>query len=311
MTILERRASDRRSPRLSGRSPRTHRRLRNRPARWQLEEQVRRAAEIQRSLLPDLSAPCGEYRLASLCRPCEALGGDFHDLFRDGNRATLLVADVMGHGIEAALPTMLLRAVFREAATACEQPLTILDEMNGRLRGTIANGAFIAAAVVTLHSRSRPLKLANAGLPHPFLLHSNPRGVEEISLDGQPLGLFDHREPSPRGATELTLAPGDVLLLTSDGIGSIESDDRESFEDHRVRQVLAGAAGRDGGDVISALIHEAIEFSEARPWPDDINLVAITRRGSGPTRGKARPYGPPVSDQGRRTEDDRNLDQQE
>ncbi|MDH3254634.1 MAG: hypothetical protein OEM62_06555, partial [Acidobacteriota bacterium] len=83
------------------------------------------------------------------------------------------------------------------------------------------------------------------------------------------------------------------------------------FEDHRVRQVLAGAAGRDGGDVISALIHEAIEFSDARPWPDDINLVAITRRGSGPTRGKARPYGPPVSDQGRRTEDDRNLDQQE
>ena len=80
-----------------------------------LLEQIERAARIQRSLLADVSIPIGEFRLAGLYRPCESLGGDFYDLCQRPDCAVLLVADAMGHGLDAALITMLVKALLEAA----------------------------------------------------------------------------------------------------------------------------------------------------------------------------------------------------
>jgi serine phosphatase RsbU (regulator of sigma subunit) len=243
--------------------------------------QVERAARVQRSLLPEVTVPVGEFRLASLYWPCETLGGDFYDLAWRRDCAVLLVADVMGHGAEAALITMLVKAAFQETAANTGEPGRLLMQMDARLHRVIPEHTFAAAAVATLALEGSDMQLANAGLPHPFVLHASERRVDEVLLDGRPLGLLDGRERNPYGVRRLSLAPGDVLLIASDGIGSIQSRCGRCFEDCRLRQVLAELTGQEGRNVIDRLAAQAVDFGRGRPLPDDINLVAVSRHGPG------------------------------
>ncbi len=242
-----------------------------------LRGELERAARVQRSLLPDVSGPVGPFGLTSLYLPCEILGGDLFDLAWRRDCAVLLVADVMGHGVEAALIAMLVKAAFQQAAEATGEPGDLLVHMNARLRRMLPPRVYVAAAVARLELDGPGIRLANAGLPHPFLLHARERKVEELRLDGRPLGLLG----GPAGATprvlRLTLDAGDVLLLSSDGIGCIEGACGHCFEDCRLRPVLAEVAGRAGRDVVDRLAAQAVEFGRGRPLPDDVNLVAVSR----------------------------------
>jgi Stage II sporulation protein E (SpoIIE) len=242
-----------------------------------LREQVRRAAGVQRSLLADVSGPVGEFRLASMYLPCEALGGDFYDLSWRRDCAVLLVSDVMGHGVEAALITMLVKAAFQDCADKTGEPAEILRDMNGRLHRTLPERVYVAATVARLPLEGSDVQLANAGLPYPFLLRAAPRRVDELRQDGVPLGLFDGQRDYDVGS--VSLSPGDVLLIASDGLGCVESGQDQWFEDHRLRQVLEDLAGQDGRRVVDRLVAEVIEFGHDLPLPDDINLIAVSRNG--------------------------------
>jgi sigma-B regulation protein RsbU (phosphoserine phosphatase) len=244
----------------------------------QLRDEVERAARVQRSLLPDVSLPVGEFRLASLYRPCETLGGDFYDLARRSDCALLLVADVMGHGVEAALITMLVKAVFQETAESTGEPGELLTQMNARLHRIIPEYAFVAATVVRLELAGPEMRIANAGMPYAFVLVASERRVTEVRLDGRPLGLLECDGQDPYEVRRLSMAPGDVLLIASDGIGSVESARGECFEDRRLRQVLAKLIGHEGRTVVDRLVARAAAFAHGRPLRDDINLVAVSRQ---------------------------------
>ena len=92
-----------------------------------------KAARIQRSLLPEALPSLAGFEFANLYRPCEALGGDFYDFSADERGAKVLVSDVIGHGVQAALTTMLLKGIFQEAAEEAKAPVELLEDMNGRL----------------------------------------------------------------------------------------------------------------------------------------------------------------------------------
>jgi serine phosphatase RsbU (regulator of sigma subunit) len=103
--------------------------------------------------------------------------------------------------------------------------------------------------------------------------------VNEICLSGLPLGLFDGCGEDSFSTCTLKLGAGDVLLISSDGIGSIRGANGECFEDRRLRQVLTTLIGHEGDEVIADLMADACDFGWGRPIPDDINLVAISRNG--------------------------------
>jgi sigma-B regulation protein RsbU (phosphoserine phosphatase) len=240
---------------------------------------MERAGRVQRSLLPDVSSTLEDYRVATLYRPCEALGGDFYDLVRHRDCMVVMVSDVMGHGAEAALITMLLKAVFQDVAASASEPDALLSEMNERLHRMIPQGVFAAAAVARLGLNGSGVRFANAGLPYPFVLRAAQRRVEQVQVAGLPLGLFGADRNGAYDVCNLTLGPGDVLLIASDGIGSIEGDKGECFEDRRLGQALAGLTGHEGKQVIDSLVAEAVDFGHGRPLLDDINLVAVWREG--------------------------------
>ena len=180
------------------------------------------------------------------------LGGDLYDIVRRDDSGVVLVADVMGHGFEAALIAMLVKAAFQEAAAINSDPGMVLGDMRRRLRRTVPAGrSFVAAAIIRLDPDGAGLQLVNAGLPHPFVLRSAARRLEEIHLDGRPLGLSDEIGDDC-AVNALTLGRADVLLVASDGIGSVEGAGGDHFDEHRLREALARMVGRNGTDVIRA-----------------------------------------------------------
>ena len=244
-----------------------------------LEKELAMAAKVQRSLLPTEFPKLEGFRFANLYQPCEAIGGDFFDVIAKGaneDAAFLLVSDVIGHGVQAALTTMLLKGVFQEAASEIESPVDLLNEMNRRLHAVLPSGMYAAAAVFYLSSESPEISFANAGLPYPFVLRSNEQRTDEIVLAGPPLGLFESGV-LPYECRTITTATGDVMLAGSDGIGSIEGDGAAMFEDEELRRVLSELAGKDGEIVIQELMKRALAFGGDRPLPDDVNLVTVTR----------------------------------
>jgi serine phosphatase RsbU (regulator of sigma subunit) len=242
-----------------------------------LEKELEMAGRVQRSLLPETFPSLAGYRFANLYQPCEAVGGDFYDFIQQGEQTTILVSDVIGHGVQAALSTMLLKGIFQETATKATEPVELLTEMNGRLNRILPDGMYAAGSVIMMEAGSPELRFANAGLPYPFVLRGNEKRLDEIVLAGPPLGLFGDIGIIQYESRSSKLEPGDVFLIGSDGIGSIEGDDSELFEDGRLRQVLVELAGLDGERVIEQLVEHATVFAKGRPQPDDVNLVAITR----------------------------------
>ena len=140
-----------------------------------LEKELEMAAKVQRSLLPTEFPKLAGFRFANLYQPCEAIGGDFFDVIAKGaheDAAILLVSDVIGHGVQAALTTMLLKGVFQEAASDSDivEPVDLLKEMNRRLYAVLPSGMYAAAAVFYLSSESPEISFANAGAPLPVRL---------------------------------------------------------------------------------------------------------------------------------------------
>jgi sigma-B regulation protein RsbU (phosphoserine phosphatase) len=243
-----------------------------------LERELEMAARVQESLLPREFPSLDDYRFANLYRPSATIGGDFYDFHAKGDSLLLLVSDVIGHGVRAALSTMLLKGVFQEAAASAGDPVALVEDMNRRLHAILPRGMYAAAAAFAIRSGSSEIAYANAGLPYPFVLRKSGR-LDEIVLPGPPLGLFDG-DALPFESRTIEAEPGDVLLVGSDGIGSIANPGGDLFEDTELRRVLSSLAGSDGETVIRETMRRALAFGVDGSLPDDVNLVAVTRIGS-------------------------------
>lgn len=242
-----------------------------------LEREMEMAGRVQRELLPTRLPQVEGFRIDNLYRPCHYLGGDYYDFAINQGRAIILVSDVSGHGAQAALTSMLLKASFQDAATKVQEPSELLGEMNATLYRFLPTGMFVAATLLCLDSHQSRIRLANAGLPYPFLLACSGRRWDQIPLSGLPLGMFEGRGLESYDVRDVQLAPGDVLLVTSDGLGDIGGSGDELFQERQLRQALIELSGRTGSEVIESLMDRATRFSSSQQLPDDVTMLAITK----------------------------------
>ena len=242
-----------------------------------LEKEVEMAARVQRSLLPERFPQVEGFEVNVVYRPTVAVGGDYYDVSSNNGRAIWLVADVTGHGIQAALTSMLLKAIFQETASRASRPVELLADMNSRLYRFLPEGMFAAATIVELSEDGHRVQIANAGLPYPFVLCSGKEvDVDQIPLSGLPLGLLPQAGLDHFDSRELEINRGDHLLVTSDGIGEIRGNNGEFFEDNELPKSLATMTDKDGRHVLEKLLERAVAFGGPDGISDDISLVAVT-----------------------------------
>jgi hypothetical protein len=227
-----------------------------------LEQEFRSAQELQRVLIPETLPSIPGYSITSAYRPAEEVGGDFFQLIPQDTGATFLIlGDVSGKGLKAAMTVSLIVGAARTLAETLEDPAEILSGLNRRLQGRVQDG-FVTCLVLRLDADGGCL-MANAGHPPPY------RNQQELSLPpALPLGLVPVAEYE---TTSLLLDVGDRLTLYTDGLLEARNAAGELYSFDRLQNlILTEPDARQASEV-------AVAFGQE----DDITVLTVTRLATG------------------------------
>ena len=234
------------------------------------------AAEIQRSLLPAVVPACLPFELSAACQSALQVGGDFYDIIPAGDGALLLViADVMGKGVPAALFAAVLRSTIRSMPQLFDQPGELLATANRTLFPDLSRvDMFVTAQIACLNPRRQKITSASAG--HCPLLVWQPGLPEAVALgqSGFPLGI----EPLTRYVqTETALPPGAIVLLYTDGLSETRNAAGEMLGEKKLIHLLAQTAANttDTHAGMYFMLNRLEDFREHAPLTDDQTLILI------------------------------------
>jgi phosphoserine phosphatase RsbU/P len=239
-----------------------------------LQSDLDTAREIQKQLLPQGKRTVPGLDIASAYVPARRLAGDFYDFLPYGSgRLGVALGDVSGKGTPAALYASMTIGILREYTQdhRC-WPEEMLSVLNTRLNAAHMTPNFVALLFAVYDSSLRQLMMANAGAPRPILVREGH--VQEIKLDGTPLGMFPGIEYE---TVTLSLQPNDLLVFASDGISESTNASGEMFGTDRLSELLRKLPAGLPADKVSCAILEATDEFSGRPEEahDDRTLVIL------------------------------------
>ncbi|MBM3748491.1 MAG: FHA domain-containing protein [Acidobacteria bacterium] len=243
-------------------------------AERQMAAELQQAAEIQRRFLPTGSPLVEGVDLAGYNAPCRTVGGDYYDFlaFPDG-RVAVVIGDVAGKGLPAALMMTCLQAKVQTLAESHRDPAALVTHLNRTLVTTCPENRFVTLFCALLDPPSGELVYSNAGHNPPLLARASGE-IIPLQEGGPVLGIMpalsfqEHR---------VSFEPGDALLLYSDGVTEAANAEGEEFGEERLAELLA-ASRESGAERIVDAVHDAVEqWLAGQPPADDITVVAARR----------------------------------
>ena len=187
----------------------------------ELRQELLLARKVQERMLPQSFPENNGISFAVKYQPALEVGGDYYDILpMASDRLAVLLSDVTGHGISAALSTVLLKVAFGSFQDSEASPAEILAGMNQVLHGILPEEMFAASLVLVLDPQTSVCQLASGGGPHPFLLRRGRGSVERIAINGLLLGMFGDGIYQPSDEMDVELKTGDCLILYTDGLRS-------------------------------------------------------------------------------------------
>ena len=239
----------------------------------QLQEEARRASSIQQGLLPREPLVREPFEVAGRNLPSQNVGGDYFDFIEceDGG-ICIGLGDVAGKGMSAALLMANLHANIR-AQIETGRPLPeMVARVNRAIHHAVKGQRFITLVLAALDSSSGVIRYVNAGHNPPILLRSDD-SVDSLETGGFLLGVFPE---ATYEAAEVTVHPGDLLVLYSDGVTEAMDASGEEFGEERLKAFLRENRALPPEELVDALIALVRDFSQGKPG-DDIT-VAVLRR---------------------------------
>lgn len=223
------------------------------------ETQLRIAARVQTSLLPPLPIPSAGIGWYAAVEPAGKVGGDYYDFVTlPGGRMCVVLGDVSGKGVGAAVFLANVRATLRAIARDAIEPRTLLADLSSALLADSTSGLYVTCIVAIVDPDARTMVYVNAG--HPAGVLWTPQGARALRVGGPPAGLL----PDARFEQEqLTFGDRDLVIFVSDGITE--------------------ALNASGDEVVGAIAAQVARADGRTPQAVGIQLLAAARRGTGPS----------------------------
>jgi len=236
------------------------------------------AAEIQQSFLPDTIVPVQGFDIAAKSEMAKEVGGDFFDVIPleviplSNDRLGLMIADVSGKGIPAALFMALSRIVVRvNASWYPTKPADAIRSSNAIITADSKSGMFVTLFYGIL-TTSRHLSYVNAGHNPPIICRAATGAFEELEATGMAIGALGDADYS---SNEITLEHGDVMVLYTDGITEAENAALSMFGEERLRAAISRNRGLRAKEIITEILADVRAFTGDHPQSDDITLMVV------------------------------------
>jgi serine phosphatase RsbU (regulator of sigma subunit)/pSer/pThr/pTyr-binding forkhead associated (FHA) protein len=237
------------------------------------QRDLSQAAEIQRSMLPAGAPSVAGFDLAGYNAACRTVGGDYYDFFPYGDgRVGLALGDVSGKGMPASLLMMALHARVEVLAAEPGNLGGFMTRLNKATCANCPSNRFITFFFSVLDP-SGTLLHANAGHNPPMLMRTTGE-VQMLEGGGPPLGIL---KIAPYGEQRGHLAPGDMLVIYSDGVTEANNGNLDEFGEERLVRVLRENRHRPAVEIVQAVTEAVAEFAAGAPQADDITLVVAKR----------------------------------
>ncbi len=232
------------------------------------------AQQIQLSLLPDSAPEIFGIDLAGRCISAAHVGGDYYDFFRRNEHTVdMLIADVSGHSVGAALIMAEVRTLLRAQVNSAHSASSILNILNGQLYEDLTRAElFITMFYAKYNSASGRLSYSNAGHNHPMIHRAGEVSCIELDTEGLIIGVktsvvFEERS--------IELISGDVILFYTDGLTEAFDIEGEMFGNSRVCSHLGEVAHLTAREILDSLYDTVIEFTGSQTLQDDISMVVL------------------------------------
>jgi sigma-B regulation protein RsbU (phosphoserine phosphatase) len=239
-----------------------------------MEDELKIARDIQQGLLPEKLPSIKNYDIAALTIPSKEVGGDYYDVIqRDEHEFVLAIGDVSGKGTPAALLMANVQASLRALSPKCSSVSETTGLINDLISSNIRGGTkFITFFWGILDARSGQFRFSNAGHNPPYLLRKNGT-VEILEEGGLILGVF--KTMAPYAEAVVTLSPGDVLVMYTDGVSEAMNEKGEQFTEEKLLEVLHNSKHHSAPQIIQHIQKALASFTGDTPQSDDITILVL------------------------------------
>lgn len=238
-----------------------------------IEKEMEAAKKVQEYIIPQNFSHISYPSITGKYVPMENIGGDFFDCYPIGYNSTgILIADVTGHGIPAALIVTMTKMVFNVYAAKYGSTADLLTKVNSDIKNMLLENQYITAFYCIYDKSTGILKFTNAGHVRPFFYRRRTGKIHLLDTSGFFLGILD--EPNYEQKS-IKVEKGDRLLLVTDGVTELKNIEKEDFGEQRLARFFTGNADASGKDFCDSLFSHLMSYIKGTERNDDIAYLNI------------------------------------
>ncbi len=245
------------------------------------KEELKIAKTVQQSLLPNKLEEDPDFEIVAFSASADEVGGDYYDTSRiDDHLIALIIADVSGKGTTAAFHMSQMKGIFHSLAQSHLEPKEFMQRANQALVYCLERGSFISASYFIIDTHQKKIRYSRAGHCPVLYFHEGEKQAFYLKDKGAALGMIRSKDYCNFIETnEIKYAPGDTMVLYTDGITEAKSSKGEEFGNDRLAHALNEKIGSTAKEMEDNIIKRLYEFSGSTNLNDDYTLMTVKFRG--------------------------------